>query len=125
MMSDPILYPTWHRLPRACHFPKQPTLERLLDCNFNPALDGFKLCLRRREARDLRKGLFGPKGLRDVPKGEGQRTFDLPNCWTLRLTYSERPEGWRKAGDVEAEFIPPPRAHQRPGRTQKERSLAA
>ena len=47
----------------------------------------------RRNARDLRKGLFGPKGVRDVPKGEGVRTFDLPRGWTLRLTYDVPPEG--------------------------------
>ena len=60
-----------------------------------------------REARDLRKGLFGPKGLRNVPKGEGVLTLDLPNGWTLRLTYDVPPDGWSEPSDVVAEFIPP------------------
>jgi hypothetical protein len=35
------------------------------------------------------------------------RRFQLPSGWTLRLTYGERPDDWREAGDVVAEFIPP------------------
>jgi hypothetical protein len=74
---------------------------------YDPTVGYLALRMKRRNARDLRKGIFGPKGLRDVPKGEGVRTFALPNGWTLRLTYGERPQGWRLAGDVVAEFIPP------------------
>ena len=102
-----MLYPTWHPYPRPRHFPEDPKLDRLLDSNYDPVIGGFKLRLWRREARDLRKGLFGPKGLRDVPKGEGVRTFDLPKGWTLRLMYDVPPGGWDEPGDVVAEFIPP------------------
>jgi hypothetical protein len=49
----------------------------------------------RRRARDLRKGLFGPKRLSDVPKGEG-------------LTYDAPPDDRNTPGNVAAEFIPPP-----------------
>ena len=59
--------------------------------------------MKRRHARDIRKGLFGPQGVLDVPKGHGVRTFELPKDWTLRLTYYET--AW--AGDVDAEFFPP------------------
>jgi len=102
-----MLYPTWHPYPRPRHFPEDPKLDRLLDSNYDPVIGGFKLRLWRREARDLRKGLFGPKGLRDVPKGEGVRTFDLPRGWTLCLTYDVPPDDWDEPGDVVAEFIPP------------------
>jgi hypothetical protein len=42
-----------------------------------------------------------------VPKGKGVRTFDLPNGWTLRLTYGAPPDNWSEPGDVVAEFILP------------------
>ena len=61
-----MLYATYHRLPRPYHFPKHLTLDRLLDSNFDPGLGGFELSLYRREARDLWKGLFGPKGSRSA-----------------------------------------------------------
>jgi hypothetical protein len=102
-----MLYAIWQPLPRPRHFPEDPKLDRLLDSHFDPKIPSRKLSLWRRQARDLRKGLFGPKGLRDVPKGKGVRTFDLPNNWTLRLTYGEWPNDWREPGDVVAEFIPP------------------
>jgi hypothetical protein len=101
-----MFYATWHWLPRPFHFPQDPKLDWLLDSYFDPKIRYLKLSLWRREARDLRKGLFGPKGLKDVPKGKGVRRFDLPNGWTLRLTYRKKAYGW-KASDVEAEFIPP------------------
>jgi hypothetical protein len=66
--------------------------------------------MKRRHARDLRKGLFGPQGLLDVPRGRGVRTFKLPNGWTLRLTYYEA----ACAGGVDAEFIPPESREERP-----------
>jgi hypothetical protein len=102
-----MLYAIWQPLPRPPHFPQDPKLDRLLASNFDPRLDYFELRMFRRVARDLRKGLFGPKGLRDVPRGEGVRRFDLANGWTLSLTYGERPDDWREAGDVVAEFITP------------------
>jgi hypothetical protein len=120
-----MFYATWHWLPRPFHFPQDPKLDRLLDSYFDPEIGYFRLPMFRRNARDLRKGLFGPEGLRDVPKGKGVRGFDLPNGWTLLLTYGERPNGWRKAGDVVAEFIPPtmrtksPTQPQRPARSDR------
>jgi hypothetical protein len=109
-MAYPImLYPIWQLLPRPRHFPEDPKLDRLLASSYDPGVGYFKLGLWRREARDLRKGLFGPKGLRkNVPKGAGVLTFDLPNGWTLRLTYDAPPDDWSEPGDVVAEFIPPP-----------------
>jgi hypothetical protein len=101
-----MLYPIWQPLPRPRHFPEDPRLDRLLD-SYAPKIGYFRLPMFRRNARDLRKGLFGPKGLRDVPKDQGVRTFDLPDGWTLQLTYGERSDDWREAGDVVVEFIPP------------------
>ena len=108
-----MLYPIWQPLPRPRFFPEAPDLDRLLDSYFNPRIGYFKLPLKRRHSRDLRKGLFGPKGLRTVPDSSGGvRTFPLPNGWTLRLTYyaagdNDLEGGRTKAGDVDAEFIPP------------------
>jgi hypothetical protein len=97
-----MLYPIWTPLPRPPCFPESPELNRLLD-RYDPEVGYFKLSLRRREARDLRKGLFGPKGLRVVPRGYGVRQFRLPRGWILRLTY--HPACWE--GQVTAELIPP------------------
>ena len=101
-----MLYPIWLLLPRPRHFPEHPKLDRLLR-SYDPRIGYFALPMMRRHACDLRKGLFGPKGLRDVPRGEGVRIFDLPNGWMLRLTYDDPPEDWDEPGDVIAEFIPP------------------
>ena len=108
-----MLYPIWQPLPRPRHFPQDQKLDRLLDSYFDPGLDYFNLPMTRREARDLRKGLFGPKGSRVVPwffgnldEYNGFMEFDLPNGWRLHLTYAPPPSGF-KAGMVEAEFIPP------------------
>jgi len=108
-----MLYPIWKALPRPRFFPDDPRLERLLDGNYDPAAGYLKLRIKRRHARDLRKGLFGPEGSRNVPdRYGGVMAFKLPKGWTLRLTYYaagqydfERRRA--KAGDVDAEFIPP------------------
>lgn len=135
-MGDLMLYPIWQRLPRPRFFPEDLTLDRLLASNYDPGIGHFELSLRRREARDLRKGIFGPKGSRVVPKFSGDldeydgvMEFDLPRGWTLRLNYYashaydfERRRA--KAGHVDAEFIPP-RARQRLDRFQDGTSLAA
>jgi hypothetical protein len=112
-MVDPMLYPIWQPLPRPPHFPQHWRIDRLLASTYDPGMEGFTLSLLRREARDLRKGIFGPKGSRVVPKFsrnldecDGVMVFDLPNGWRLRLTY-ERPRSRTKAGHVAAEFIPP------------------
>jgi hypothetical protein len=107
-MPYPTLYATWQPLPRPRFFPSDPDLNRLLD-GFSPRVGQFELQLRRREARDLRKGLFGPKGTRNLPKACGMQTFDLPNGWTVRLTYREKQAFRGEPGDVVAEFIPPPK----------------
>jgi hypothetical protein len=108
-----MLYAIWQPLPRPRHFPEDPKLDRLLDSHFDPKIRSLKLSLWRRQARDLRKGLFGPKGLRDVPDGSGGvMEFDLPHGWTLRLTYREKAYGWN-ASDVKAEFISPRNREQR------------
>lgn len=125
-----MLYPIWQQLPRPRFFPQDPTLDRLLASNYDPTLDRFTLTLRRCEARDLRKGIFGPKGSRIVPKFSGdlntyngKMEFDLPHGWHLRLTYGP-PLYNREAGEVDADFIPP-RARQRLGHPQDGTLLAA
>ena len=123
--------PIWQPLPRPRQFPEDPRLDRLLDSNYARWVGYFELRLWRREARDLRKGLFGPKGVRDVPQGEGVRTFDLPKGWTLRLMYDVPPTDWGKPGNVVAEFIPPatrrrpPNSPQRPGTSVERVQLVA
>ena len=98
---------------RPHHFPHHPALERLLASDYDPEIAPFTIEMQRRNARDLRKVLFGPKGVRKVPKFDGdlhhyngEMEFDLPNGWRLRLTY-EVPPYEIEAGDVIAEFIPP------------------
>ena len=126
-----MLYPRWQPLPRPRHFPEDPKLDRLLDSYFDPAIGRFSLGMMRRNARDLRKGLFGPKGVRDVPKGEGALSFDLPKGWTLRLMYDAPPNDWGKPGNVVAEFIPPatrrrpPNSPQLPGTLVERAQLVA
>jgi len=119
-----MLYPIWQPWPRPRFFPSDADLDRLLD-RYDPRVGYLKLSMKRRHARDLRKGLFGPKGLRSVPdESGGEMEFDLPNGWTLRLTYYaagrynfEKRRG--KAGDVDAEFIPPAMRTQRPRSKQE------
>ena len=107
-----MLYPIWQPWPRPRFFPSDADLDRLLD-RYDPRVGYLKLPMKRRHARDLRKGLFGSKGLQNVPdKSGGEMEFDLPNGWTLRLTYHSAGEydfaGRRfKGGDVDAEFFPP------------------
>ena len=106
-----MLYPIWKVLPRPRFFPDDPWLARLLDRSYDPALGPLNLRMKRRHARDLRKGLFGPEGGRNVPDREtgGVMEFDLPKGWTLRLTYHAKGVFERRvtAGDVDAEFVPP------------------
>jgi hypothetical protein len=106
------------RTRRLYHFPKDPRLDRLL-ASFDPEIGYFKLPMKRRNARDLRKGLFGSVGLTDVPYAYGVRTYQLTGGWTLRLTYYVPPEGCREPGDVDAEFIPPWDPEERPERKKE------
>ena len=57
-----MLYPIWQPWPRPRFFPSDADLDRLLD-RYDPRVGYLKLSMKRRHARDLRKGLFGPKGL--------------------------------------------------------------
>jgi hypothetical protein len=125
-----MLYPIWMRLPRPRHFPEDPKLDQLID-GYDPGLGYFKLSLWRREARDLRKGLFGAKGSRVVPKFSGDlydydgvMEFNLPNGWRLRLTYDPPPSRFN-AGNVEAEFLPPSTRRRHPSPQPDRNSLAA
>jgi hypothetical protein len=62
--------------------------------------------MKRRNARDLRKGIFGPEGGRNIPDCDGgEMEFPLPKGWGLHLTY--HPTFGFQAGKVDAEFIPP------------------
>jgi hypothetical protein len=101
---------------RPPHFPDNPRLDRLITTGFAASLGPFILRLVRRQARDLRKGLFGPFGSREVPtdvfgrRCAGVMTFDLPRGWLLRLSYAAPPPAWEFiASDVLAEFLPPRR----------------
>jgi len=105
------------RFGRPPNFPYDGRLERLL-LNYDPGIGYFKLSMKRRNARDLRRELFGPRGLQDVPdEYGGVMKFGLPNGWRLRLTYYEQEYDYEKchlaAGDVDAEFIPPARREER------------
>src|SRR5437763_11814321 len=73
--------------------PQNAKLERLLRRDFNPRIGAFKVRMTRHEARNLRRHLFGSKGLKNMPPGAGTMEFDLPNRWMLKLHY-EKP-GWR------------------------------
>jgi hypothetical protein len=54
-MAETIL----DRTGRLYHFPQHPKLERLL-ASYDPEIGYFKLTLWRRQARALRRELFGP-----------------------------------------------------------------
>src|ERR1700738_615081 len=102
---------TTDRHRRSANFPEDWRLKRLLR-SYDPEIGYFKLKMKRRHARDLRRVLFGSKGLLEGPDGEGRvMKFPPPKGWTLRLTYLEFDEDARgyPTGDVDAEFIPPRR----------------
>ena len=86
--------------------PHNAKLERLLRRDFNPRIGAFKVRMTRHEARNLRRHLFGSKGLKNMPPGAGTMEFELPNHWMLKLHY-EKPD-WRitEPSYVIAEFIP-------------------
>ena len=112
MLGD-TFRPIWTQEPRPPHFPGTPELDRLLDSYFDPTLGYFKMRMKRRNARALRRVIFGPKGIRNVPdKSGGVMRLDLPNAWTLGLTYYaagayDYDLRRAEAGDVDVEFIPP------------------
>src|SRR5262249_8789170 len=107
-----MLYPIWKALPRPRFFPDDPRVGWLVDGTDYPKAAYRTVRIKRRQARDLRKGLFGPEGSSNVPdRYGGVMAFKLPKGWTLRLSYYaagqydfERRRA--KAGDVDAEFIP-------------------
>jgi hypothetical protein len=112
------------RYGRPPNFPYGEKLEWLL-LTYDPEIGYFKLAMKRRHARALRRVLFGPKGLREAPDCcGGEMKFDLPKGWTLRLTYYCTPDyevegGPVEAGDVDAEFIPPASGEKAPARQQE------
>jgi hypothetical protein len=108
-----------NRYGQPSNFPQDERLHRLLAADFDPRLGYFEVPMKRRHARDLRKGLFGPQGVRDVPSGDGVLEFDLPKGWTLRLRYYDTPRDFREPGDVDAEFIPPRRRRERSSLAQE------
>jgi hypothetical protein len=55
-------------------------------------------CLRRSQARDLRRALFGSRGIRSVPH-EGQMVFELFDGM-LYLDYESPRAGWTEASNV-------------------------
>lgn len=57
---------------------EQDQIRALRGWGWRPERRDFALRMTRHEARDLRKELFGPKGVRDVPPGRGERWFELP-----------------------------------------------
>jgi hypothetical protein len=77
---------------------KKPTEEdqiRILrGLGWRPDRGNFAHRMTRHGARDLRKELFGSKGLRDVPRGQGHRWFELPCGWSLCFVYEEPGEDW-------------------------------
>jgi hypothetical protein len=118
-------HPITNRDGRPPNFPPDEGLERLFASNFDPDLGYFELRMQRRHARDLRRELFGSKGLREVPdEYGGVMKFRLPNGWTLRLTYYEQEYDYEErhlaAGDVDAEFVPPTTREQPAGREREE-----
>lgn len=64
-------------------------LLRYFDTGCGEPPEGFSHVLYRRQARALRKHLFGSKGLNTVPRlwGGEPMEFDLPKGWRLRLSY--------------------------------------
>jgi hypothetical protein len=75
--------------------------------SYAPEIGSFDVQMKRRNARALRKVLFGSEGLKNVPEDGGVLEFLLSKGWRLRLTYHRRPRGIAKAGAVTAEFISP------------------
>jgi hypothetical protein len=81
--------------------------------NFNPPHNTSRLLdkltasgslrLKRWETRNLRRALFGSKGLNDTPRGAGTRTFTLPNGDTLRFDY-EPARSEAEIAQIEAEI---------------------
>jgi hypothetical protein len=111
-------HPITNRYGGPSNFPEDERIESLLASNFEPDIGYFKVLMKRRHARDLRKVFFGPKGSRIVPEFDGnlryydgEMEFELPGGWLLHLTYLP-PSPEIEAGDVVAEFIPPNRAEE-------------
>ena len=78
-----------------------------LRASWDPAIGYFEVATTRHEAREIRRWLVGPKGLKDIPQEACTIDLDLPHGWTLRLLYDEPSSSFSKAGGVVAVFIPP------------------
>lgn len=61
-------------------------------------------CVRRSEARNLRRELFGSRGIRVVPRGGGQMAFELFDG-TLYLDYESPPAGCTEASYVRLRLV--------------------
>jgi hypothetical protein len=70
-MLEDTFHPIWTQEPRPPHFPDAPEIDWLLDSHFDPRLGYFKQRMKRRNARALRRAIFGPKGIRRVPGRPG------------------------------------------------------
>lgn len=73
------------RTERPAHFPDSPKLEQLL-ASYAPEIGSFDVQMKRRNARALRKFLFGPKGLKNVPEDGSVLELPLSKGWRLRLS---------------------------------------
>lgn len=93
-----IVSHSWPTRPRAVPSTLPPVtaqrveflVDRWFDCDFDDLWrDGVRI--KRSEARNLRKALFGSVGLREVPDGPGAAMeFDLACGATLILEYGPR-----------------------------------
>jgi hypothetical protein len=61
-------------------------------------------CLRRSEARNLRRKLFGSRGTRIVPRGGGQMAFELFDG-LLYLAYESPPVDWNEPSYVRLHVV--------------------
>jgi hypothetical protein len=91
-----MLYAIWQPLPRPRHFPEAGSADRELRSEERPLQAADVPAERARST----EGAIRPQGAPGLAEGKGVRRFDLPNGWTLRLTYGEPPNGCREAGDV-------------------------
>jgi hypothetical protein len=70
-------------------------VEELIESEFDPRLGAREFRLKRHVARDLKRILFGSKGLNDdTPRGAGGIIRDLPRGWTVEFEYHEPMPNW-------------------------------
>lgn len=96
------------------NFPRHPQLTGLLAYlrgGDGPPTEPFSFLLFRRQARELRRYLFGPEGLNQVADAGDSMTFDLGKGWTLCLTWlrqgcerDDLPEGFEISTEWQETF---------------------